>query len=135
MPDQCQPTKSIFRVDSPFYDASILQPAFNSADAQKLFDQAAATAGVGTINYVGLEPVSYSSSGGTLTFTLTSGNDDIAVSVNGSNEIVLSGSTVRDLEGRVRLGAITFTSDTVTCPLVRSVDPADIERRAAFGRP
>jgi peptide/nickel transport system substrate-binding protein len=44
------PTKSIFRPDSPFNDPNILQPAFNSSDAQKLFDQAAATAGVGTIN-------------------------------------------------------------------------------------
>jgi hypothetical protein len=38
--------------------------------------------------------------------------------------LVGDGGILRDLEGRVRLGAITFTSDTVTCPLVRSVDPA-----------
>src|SRR6185436_17954587 len=34
------PTRSAFRPDSPFYDANILQPAFDPAGAQQLFDQA-----------------------------------------------------------------------------------------------
>jgi peptide/nickel transport system substrate-binding protein len=43
-------TKSMFRPDSPFYDAGILQPSFDKAAAQTLFDQAAAELGTDTIN-------------------------------------------------------------------------------------
>ncbi len=49
--------------------------------------------GAGTINYTGLDPLTYSSSGGTLTFNLTAGNDDITVSTSGSN-LILSGATI-----------------------------------------
>jgi peptide/nickel transport system substrate-binding protein len=40
---------SIFRPNSPYYDQTILQPAYNPTDAQKLFDQLAAENG-GTYN-------------------------------------------------------------------------------------
>jgi peptide/nickel transport system substrate-binding protein len=44
------PNRSVFRPDSPFYDANILQPAYDPAGAQALFDQAAQELGVSTIN-------------------------------------------------------------------------------------
>jgi peptide/nickel transport system substrate-binding protein len=47
---QIPPTHSAFRTDSPFYDPSVVQPAFDAAGAQSLFDQAAQELGVSTIN-------------------------------------------------------------------------------------
>jgi autotransporter-associated beta strand protein len=50
--------------------------------------------GGSTITYTGLDPISYTSAGGTLTLNLTAAADDIAVSVDGSNNLILSGATI-----------------------------------------
>lgn|GEM_PF-3432479 len=49
--------------------------------------------GVGTINYTGLDPFSYTSLGGTLTFNLTAGADDVAVTTSGG-DIILTATTM-----------------------------------------
>jgi dipeptide transport system substrate-binding protein len=58
------PMRSIFRTDSPFYDANTLQPAYDPTAAQALFDQAAAELGtdVITIPLETLDPRSYQTS-------------------------------------------------------------------------
>ncbi|MBX3423492.1 MAG: VCBS domain-containing protein [Pirellulaceae bacterium] len=63
---------------------------FNYTNAN---DGSVAVPGVGTIHYTGLDPLSYTSLGGTLTFNFTAGNDDIAVSTSGA-DLVLSGATI-----------------------------------------
>lgn len=66
--------------------------------------------GVGTVNYTGLDPFSYSSSGGTLTFNLTASSDDVVVTKSGNN-VVLTAATIEtttvDLTG---ITSITINS-------------------------
>ena len=63
---------------------------FNYTNA---FDGSVVVPGAGTINYTGLDPISYTTTGGTLTFNLTGSDDSVAVTQVGSN-VVLSGNTI-----------------------------------------
>ncbi|WP_254506577.1 beta strand repeat-containing protein [Anatilimnocola floriformis] len=63
---------------------------FNYTNA---FDGSVVIPSSGTIRYTGLDPISYTTSSGTLEFNLTSGADDIAMDLVGSN-LVVSGATI-----------------------------------------
>ncbi|WP_254508181.1 Ig-like domain-containing protein [Anatilimnocola floriformis] len=56
-------------------------------------DGSVAVPGGGTIDYTGLDPLSYTTTGGTLTFNLTQNADDVSLTTVGPN-VVLSGSTI-----------------------------------------